>query len=399
MLEGRSPPRFVTLVLLTAFSTLSLNMFLPSLVKIADDLETDYATASIAIGGFLAITAVVQLIVGPLSDRLGRRPVLMGCLFAFALASIGCSLATDVWVFLAFRMLQGGMISGYTLSLAIIRDTTPEQKAAGLIGYISMSVAIAPMLGPMVGGFLDTAFGWRSIFQFYTLCGFALLLLCWFDLGETKPAASASPEAAPERTRDLLLEPVFWAYSLCSTFAVGAFYIFITGVPLVAQLEFGISTAQLGFFIGTISAGFMLGSFLSGRYAPIYNPVTMMLAGRILACFGLLAGIAVFLLGQLSPLLFFSCTVFVGLGNGITIPSSSASAMSVRPKLAGAAAGLSGAMIVAGGAMLTTATSASLPEMNTSLALLGMMLVATLASLASVFVAVYLNRKSAHSNP
>jgi len=182
----RTPPHLLTLILLTGFSPLSLNMFMPSLANIADDLLTDYATVSLSISGYLAITAVIQLIIGPLSDRIGRRPVLLAAVFVFTCASVGCILAQDIRTFLFFRMLQGGMTAGYTLSMAIVRDTRSERQAASLIGYIGMSMAIAPMLGPVLGGLLDTAFGWRANFVFYAVSGFILFAFCWFDLGETK---------------------------------------------------------------------------------------------------------------------------------------------------------------------------------------------------------------------
>ena len=384
MYSAKSPPHLATLILLTAFSTLSLNMFLPSLAHIAEDLEADYGTVSLAVAGYLAVTAVIQLIVGPLSDRIGRRPVLLGAVALFTVASVLCALAQDVWSFLAFRMLQGGMIAGYALSLAIVRDTTPERKAAGVIGYISMAMAVAPMLGPMLGGVLDTAFGWRANFWFYAASGLVLLILCWVDLGETGAAADEDAGPAPSgRGRGLLREPLFWAYALCSTFSTGAFYVFLTGAPLVAANQFGVGTAELGVFIGTITGGFMVGSLIAGRLAPRYAPTTTMLAGRIVACAGLAAGLAAVLAGAASPGVFFGSTVFVGLGNGITMPGSNAGAMSVRPRLAGSAAGLSGAMIVAGGAVLTTLTGRILPEEAPAAALLGVMLMASAAGLAA----------------
>lgn len=390
MQQAKTPPHLTTLVLLTAFSTLSLNMFLPSLAGIAEDLEADYGTVSLAVAGYLAVTAVIQLIVGPLSDRIGRRPVLLGALALFTCASVVCALAQDIWIFLTFRMLQGGVISGYALSLAIVRDTTSERKSAGLIGYISMAMAIAPMVGPMIGGVLDTAFGWRANFYFYALSGAFLFVLCWFDLGETKPDRTSQTTGRSDTAVALLQEPLFWAYSLCSAFSTGAFYIFLTGAPLVARTEFGVSTAQLGFFIGTITAGFMIGSFIAGRFAPRFAPTTMMLAGRLVACLGLLIGFAFLLAGWLSPLLFFGSTVFVGLGNGITMPSSNASAMSVRPNLAGTAAGLNGALIVATGAVLTIATGFMLPHDGAGVVLVGLMLCASGAGLMAVFWAIWL---------
>lgn len=384
MTQIKTPPHLATLVLLTAFSTLSLNMFLPSLANIAVDLDADYATVSLAVAGYLAVTAIIQLFVGPLSDRIGRRPVLLVALASFSLASVACSLAQDVWAFLIFRMFQGGIISGYALSMAIVRDTTSERKAAGLIGYISTAMAIAPMLGPMLGGVLDTAFGWRANFYFYAVSGLLLLLLCWVDLGETRPTRSNQSGTSPENVRTLVREPLFWANSLCGAFSTGAFYIFLTGAPLVAKSEFGVTTAQLGFYIGTITVGFMFGGFLSGRFAPRFEPTTMMLAGRLIACVGLATGLTAMLAGYMTPIIFFGSTIFVGLGNGLTMPSSNASAMSVRPNLAGSAAGLNGALVVTGGAVLTTLTGLILPQEGAGMVLHILMLVASGAGLLSV---------------
>lgn len=356
---------------------MSLNMFLPSLANIAVDLETDYGTVSWSVSGYLAITAIIQLIIGPMSDRIGRRPVLLGALLGFAFASVGCALAQSIEAFLFCRMLQGGIIGGYALSLAIVRDTRSEREAVSLIGYIGMTMAIAPMLGPMLGGVLDTFLGWRSIFAFYAVSGFGLLVLCWLDLGETKPHRDSDSGTPVPGTMTLIREPLFWAYALCGTFSVGAFYIFLTGAPLVAQSVFDITTAELGVYIGTITVGFMFGGFAAGRFGKGFEPTTMLIAGRVIACIGLAGGLLVLALGITAPQLFFASTVFVGLGNGITMPGSNAGAMSVRPDLAGSAAGLSGALIVAGGAILTAMTGNAVTETGGAQTLLMLMLAAS----------------------
>ena len=182
---SKSSPRVLTLILLAALSTLSLNMFLPSLTNIARDFNVDYALASLSIAGYLAITALMQLVIGPMSDRFGRRPVLLCGLSVFVVGSLGCLLASDIYSFLLFRALQATVISGWVLSMAMIRDTRSEGESASLIGYVAMSMAIAPMLGPMIGGLLDEFFGWRASFALYSLMGLILLLLCWLDLDET----------------------------------------------------------------------------------------------------------------------------------------------------------------------------------------------------------------------
>lgn len=381
MRPATTPPRLITLILLTAFSTLTLNMFLPSLASIATDLQADYALVSLAVGLYLGVTAVVQLVVGTLSDRIGRRPVLLGAISLFMVASVVCALAEDVWTFLIFRMLQGGMIAGYAMSLAIVRDTNEERKAASLIGYISMAMAVAPMLGPMLGGLLDTVFGWRANFWFYAASGLMLLVVCWVDLGETHDPSRAHGVNRWDETRALLGSRRFWGFSLCTAFSTGAFYIFLAGAPLVAMATFGVSTATLGVFIGSITAGFMTGGFIAGRLAPRYEPTTMMIAGRVIACTGLSCGLALVLLGTVTPLTYFGSTIFVGLGNGITMPSSNAGAVSVRPKLAGTAAGFNGALTVASGAVLTTLTGVLVGGDSAAATLLGLMLTASFLGL------------------
>ncbi|MEL6997021.1 MAG: multidrug effflux MFS transporter [Pseudomonadota bacterium] len=381
MRPATTPPRLITLILLTAFSTLTLNMFLPSLASIATDLQADYALVSLAVGLYLGVTAVVQLVVGTLSDRIGRRPVLLGAISLFMVASVVCALAQDVWTFLIFRMLQGGMIAGYAMSLAIVRDTNEERKAASLIGYISMAMAVAPMLGPMLGGLLDTVFGWRANFWFYAASGLMLLVVCWVDLGETHDPSRAQGVNRWDETRALLGSRRFWGFSLCTAFSTGAFYIFLAGAPLVAMATFGVSTATLGVFIGSITAGFMTGGFIAGRLAPRFEPTTMMIAGRVIACTGLACGLVLVLLGTVTPLTYFGSTIFVGLGNGITMPSSNAGAVSVRPKLAGTAAGFNGALTVASGAVLTTLTGVLVGGESAAATLLGLMLTASFLGL------------------
>ena len=395
MRSATSPPHLYTLILLTAFSPLTLNMFLPSLANIADELETDYAVVSLAVAGYLAVTAVIQLIAGPLSDRYGRRPILLGALGCFTLASIGCATASDIWTFLGCRVLQGGMIAGSTLSFAIVRDTTGEQKTAGLISYINMSMAVAPLLGPMLGGVFDTLFGWRANFYFYVMGGLALLVLCWFDLGETHDPKQSDQSRNAEHFTVLLREARFWGYALCTAFSIGAFYVFLAGAPLVAQTVFKVSTATLGVLIGSITAGFMVGSFLSGWLAPKLSLTTMMLIGRSLACSGLLFGLLMLFTDHLSLVIYFGSTAFVGLGNGITIPSSSAGAMSVRPELAGTAAGFSGALIVAGGSVLTTLTGFLLNDANVAYMLMTIMFLVSAAGLSSALWARHLENTRA----
>ena len=214
---------------------------------------------ALSIGGYLGVTAALQLVVGPLSDRHGRRPVLLGSLALFVLASVGCALATDIRTLLAFRMLQGAVIGGAVISRAVVRDMMPPREAAGLLGTIAMAMAVAPMLAPVLGGALDQAFGWRASFWAFAAFGGALLAWCWTDLGETNASPSATFGAQLRAYPELVRSRRFWGFSLCMTFSIGAFYVFLSGAPLVAGRLFGLSPAQVGALLGSITAGFAPG--------------------------------------------------------------------------------------------------------------------------------------------
>ncbi len=386
------PPRFVTLILLSGLSVVSLNMFLPSLSNIAAEFETNYALVNLSIAGYAATTAVLQLIMGPLSDRYGRRPVILAGLVIFCLASFGCWLAPDIETFLFFRMMQAAIISGHSVSLAVIRDTSGTQKAASQMGYIAMAWAIAPMLGPVFGGALDELFGWRASFWAFLCFGVIVLGLCWLDLRETNTNRSETLMKQFRTYPELFRSRRFWGYALCMAFSTGGFYAFLGGAPLVAAVIFDIAPATLGFYIGSITAGFVLGSFLAGRFAARYGLTTMMIAGRLVACSGLILGLVILFAGVVHEVTLFGACIFVGIGNGITLPSSSSGAMSVRPNLAGSASGLSGALMVSVGAVMSAITGAILTTEYAAFQMLGMMLLPSVLGLAAALYVVWVDK-------
>jgi len=389
------PPRFATLVLLSGLSVVSINMFVPSLANMAADFGVDYALMNLSVAGYAAVTAVLQLIMGPASDRFGRRPVILTGLLIFCLASLGCALATDITTFLVFRMLQAAIVSAFAVSRAVIRDTAGPQKAASLMGYLAVAWAVAPMLGPMFGGALDELFGWRASFWAFLCCGAMVFALSWFDLRETNQSPSATLRAQLRTYPELFRARRFWGYALCLAFCSGGFYAFLAGAPLVAAVHFDMSAATLGAGMGSITAGFIFGSFLSGRLAARHALTTMMIAGRLVACAGLLTGILLVSAGIVHVFTVFGACVFFGIGNGITMPSGTAGALSVRPALAGSASGLSGALTVAGGATTSAVTGAVLTAETAAYGLLGMMLLCAALGLAAALYVLWVDKRRA----
>ncbi|MEM6619467.1 MAG: MFS transporter, partial [Pseudomonadota bacterium] len=317
-------PHLSTLIFMTAATPLALNLFLPALPTLASDLGTDYATATWAIAGYLAATGVVQLCAGPISDRIGRRPVALAVLAIFSVASVGCALAQDFVAFMVFRMLQAVMVAGYTVSLAVVRDTAPAsdtatdaRSTAGRIGTIAAIMAVMPMGAPILGGAIDAGIGWRGCFWLYAFMGAALALRVSLDLTETR-----RPNQGPPPARRLFRSPLFWGFSLCATMSTSSFYIFLAGAPYVAVATYGLSSTVVGVVLGSITLGFFTGSAITARLAGRLGALPLILAGRVVACAGLVAALSALAFGPIPALLFFAATLCVGLGNGLTTPSA-----------------------------------------------------------------------------
>ena len=392
---ARTPPRLATLILLSALSVVSLNLFLPSLAAIARAFGTDDAVVTLAISGYAGVTAVLQLVIGPLSDRFGRRPVMLVSLAVFAAASLGCLLAPDIVTFLTFRMLQAAIVSGYAVSSAAIADTNTRDRAASRMGYVASFWALGPMLAPMLGGALDEGFGWRASFWAFVVLGVAAFAVAWSDFGETNTRRAGSVGAQIRRYPELLRARSFWGYALCRAFSTGTFYAFLGGAPLAAVQSFGIGSGRLGIYMGVMSGGFVVGNYLSGRYAERAGLARMMIAGRLTASAGLAAGLALLLAGLVHEAVLFGACVLAGLGNGLTMPSANAGAMAVRPDLAGSAAGVTGALALACGALVSGLTGALLSPAQAAPTLLAVMLASSMLALAAALEVRRLDRRAA----
>ena len=371
-----------TLVLLSAVPLLSLNMFLPSLDIMARDFRVSYDTMAWAISGYLASTAVFQVCAGSLADRFGRRSVLTCALCIFLSASIGCAVSETYLAFLAFRMLQGSVVSGMVLSRAIVSDLFDRKRTAGIIGYIAMAMSVAPIIGPFIGGYLGEVAGWRAIFFIYFLLGLSLLALVHFHLPETGGDVEHSESSALSSLLELLSNPRFLGYTSIMALSTATFYIFIAGIPLVASRQFMMTQAQIGLGLGSITVGFLIGSLLSGRLLEFCNSHAVLLSGLLAATIGLSACACALWAGLEMPMVLFGCTSLVGLGNGLTMPSASASVMFVRKDLAASASGLSDAVIVTAGAVVTALTGYVVKTFPDAMALVGLMLPAATVSLA-----------------
>lgn len=394
LLNRNTPPHILTLVIATATGSLAMNVFLPSLPGIARHFDADYAVVQLAISLYLVATAGLQLVIGPASDRFGRRPVMLTCFGIFLFGSAATIYAPTIELLLAARLLQAFAAAGMVLSRAIVRDTVGTDEAASKIGYITMGMSVVPMIGPAIGGILDELYGWQA--SFLLTLGFGLLAftVVFLDLGETNHNRSSNLLAQVKSYPELMRSRRFWGYTLTAACTSGSFFAFLGGGPYVSTEMLHLGPAQYGFYFAIISVGYMAGNFMSGRFSRRVGLNTMMLAGCIAAVIGMIASFVLFGAGYYHALSLFGPTVLVGLGNGMTLPNANAGIVSVRPHLAGSASGLGGSMQIGGGAVLAMVAGALLGPETGPWPLLVVMLCSTVAAVGAALYVMHVARKA-----
>lgn len=361
---------------------LSLNIFLPSLPSMADHFGVDYALMQLSVSLYLATTAVVQVAIGPISDRYGRRPVMIVTVALFVIASIGVIYAPNITLFMFFRMMQAAIATGFALSRAVVRDMVGQDQAASMIGYVTMGMSIVPMIGPAVGGWLDEVYGWQATFWLLAAGGALLLVMVLLDQGETYTRREGGFAAQAREYPALLTSQRFWGYCLASAFASGAFFAYLGGAPFIGADVFDMKPKELGIYFGAPAIGYLVGNGLSGRYSVRVGINRMVLIGALVTGVGMALLLVVTLAGALHPAVFFGFMITVGLGNGILLPNANAGMLSVRPSLAGSASGLGGAFMIGGGAALSAVASFILSPGSGPMPLIVLMLMTTLAATA-----------------
>lgn len=388
-LDRTTPPHVMTLVLIAGLGAMSMSTFLPSLPKMTEELNTSYDVMQLSVSGYLAVTAVLQLLIGPIADRYGRRVVLLACHAIFVVATIGCALAPTVEVFLAFRMLQAAVAVGIVLSRAVVRDMYEREKAASMIGYVTMGMALVPMIAPSIGGAVDEALGWRAVFWLLCLSGVLVTALCWLDLGETSRGGGVSFAQQMHDYPELLTSRRFWGYVFSAAFASGAFFAFLGGAPYVASNVFGLSSFWTGICLGAPAIGYALGNFLSARFTVRMGINWMIRMGGIVASAGLAVAAALAMIDFDSATFFFGACTFVGLGNGLVMPNAGAGMLSVRPHLAGTASGLGASIMIGGGAALSVISGILIQRGGGSMTLLSIMLLSVFLGLLAILYVMW----------
>ncbi|WP_071672757.1 multidrug effflux MFS transporter [Nioella nitratireducens] len=383
-LDRSTPPHISTLIAATSLGAMSMNIFLPSLPQMAEHFEVDYALMQRSVTLYLMVNAILQLGIGPISDKFGRRPVLLGSFLLFSLATVGCLLAPTAEIFLGFRIAQAVVVAGLVLGRAVVRDMVPANQAAAMIGYVTMGMALVPMIGPAIGGVLGETFGWQANFVLLLVTGVVVLALTWFDLGETAPVSTGRFRDQVREYPELFTSRRFWGYCGATTFASGAFFAFLGGAPYVGSEIYGLTESQVGYYFGAPALGYFVGNFVSARLSTRLGINTMILYGTSISTAGVAIPFVFHFLGFDSALLFFGSITLVGLGNGMTMPNGNSGMLSVRPHLAGSASGVGGAVMLAGGAALADLAGSWLTGSPHALPLIVIMLSSSAMSLVAI---------------
>ena len=390
-LNNKTAPHLLTLILMSGMSVTSMSVFLPSLPSMTEFFKTDYALMQLSISLYLACTAIVQLVAGPLSDYFGRRRVVLSALIILIFATIGCYLSKSIETFLFFRILQASIATLMVISKAIVRDMASPEKAASMLGYVTMGMSVAPMIAPSIGGLFETYYNWQATFLFVIILSFGLFLLCWFDLGETNKEKNKSLREQVSEYPILFASRRFWGYAFAAAFSTGTFFAFLGGAPFVGSKVFNLSPTTMGVLFGLPALGFFGGNFLTGKFSMRIGIDRMILLGTIAQIFGMGMSLIIFILGFGTAFTFFGFCIFIGIGNGLTLANSTAGMLSIRPSVAGTASGIGGAIQIGGGSALATLAGFLLSNSEGAYAL---QIIMFLSALMSFICILYVMRRT-----
>lgn len=352
----RPRPPISLLVAMTGLGPFTMQIIIPCLPGMAVALAVPYGTMQLTLTLYLVGVALGQLLYGPLSDRFGRKPLLLGGLGLFVLGTLGAALAPSAgWLILARVAQAVGSCAGLVLGRAMIRDTWPRERSAAILGYVSTAMAVAPMIAPLLGSALAEAFGWRATMLACLAFGAVLFPVMWARLPETLASPAPLPGLAGMlgAYAQLLRLPLFRAYIAVNAFSTAVFFAFAAGGPLVVIDGMGHAATTYGAAMMLISVAWMAGTFTSARLVARRGLFRMMRIGTAVTVLGGVLAVASHLLLPPHLLAFFLPMSVVAIGNGMTQPNAVAAAVSVRPQLAGTASGLVGAMQMGSGAVMT----------------------------------------------
>lgn len=338
---------------------MAMTIVLPSLPAIALALNASTPTTQLVFTLYVVAFAAAQLVAGPVSDHFGRRPVLIAGLGLFAAASLICVLTDNIWILIVARIFQGaGACTGMVVTRALIRDVYGEAQTGRILSYAAMAMGAAPAFAPVIGGFLETWYGWRAGLWLTTGYASFAFVATWAFLAETRARVSGAGVVGGAlvtmiRGYGLLLRtPVFLYYVVIGASLTGAFFAFISSAPLVFIGALGVTPDILSLLIAVLPLGYVFGSFTAARLMIRLGVARLVLISGVCVIIATAGFLAVSLAGVRDPTVLMGPLFVMGICHGMASPSALAGVVSARPDLAGTAAALAGCLQVAFGALV-----------------------------------------------
>jgi MFS transporter, DHA1 family, multidrug resistance protein len=382
------------LVVMTGVAPISLYLLVPALPLLATTFGRDISIAQMTVSLYMVGIACSQIVMGPLSDRFGRRPVLLAGLGLMAIASIGGIFAQSLPQLIAARFLQAlGGASGMVISRAIIRDLYPRERIGAMISLVIAVMMIAQMLSPLTGGLIETAFGWRAILYLIAALALSTAIGIAVALPETRREGSGQRGFRGDVGK-LFESRAFVGYMLCQVLASQIIFAFAGGGPYIVVTQMGRSSAEYGAWFATTAFAYLIGNVFCVRLGPrhsleklIWFGLALQVAGSSLNFIWSLAGI------NDVPSWLFGTQMIVMFGNAFVMSNSAAGAISVRPEAAGTASGAMGFLQMGLGSLVSQLGAFLGGHFPSALPLTSAILVLS-AACASTMVFIVPRRKS-----
>ncbi|MGB9043166.1 MAG: multidrug effflux MFS transporter [Pseudolabrys sp.] len=334
------------LAALSAIGPLTTDMYLPSLPDIARQLDASTPQVQFTISAYLIGFAIGQIFYGPVSDRHGRKPALLAAIALYCVASLACALSTSIEMLIVARGVQAlGGSGGIVLTRAIVRDIYSGARAGRELSLIASVMALAPVLAPIVGGVLQTGFGWRAVFLTLVAAGLVGVTVVWMLLPETLNTRAAEPVSMASMFRSYRVvarNPSYLAYLSLTSASYAGLFAWISGAAFVLQGLYGLTPFDFGVAFALGSLGYMTGSALAARIVVRFGLDGVLGIGGCACAAGGLGMVTATALGLTSSLsLVLPVAVYLA-GLGMVLPQGIAGAMTPFPERAGAASSLFG---------------------------------------------------------
>lgn len=392
-----SPLLTLNLVAQIAYGLFAMTVCLPSMAEWGGMFGRPQDQVQLTFSGFVLTYGLLQLVYGPLSDRLGRREMICAGLAVSVLGSVLAAQAADLPMLVAARVLQGaGAAAGMVVGRAAVQDLFHGPQRTRVMAYVGMTLGLCPPLGTVVGGRMHVALGWQFNFVLVALLGLVLLVAAWWGLPGRRAilASSPTPDAGAatgglnalghmgRAYAHLLQRPDYLWHVAVLGLTTASFHAFLAGAPLVLR-SYGIGPAEMGFFIMAVPLAYIVGNFLTSRLVQRLGGALLMRAGQALSVAGTAAMLGLGLAGVHTPLAFVLPLMLLGLGHGMLVPPCLVAMVALVPTLAGAASALGGVAQQLAGALGGYLVGWVPHGSHTGLAAL-MLIITVLASVARV---------------